>query len=115
MKKIKWKIILISLLMLPMMLLPGASCKDDGDGIMHTVSFYSGTTETLYDELQVEDGKKITLPQEPTKSGYIFVGWYKDITCEHSWDFSKDTVTQDIIIYAKWEKAENIDGENPVE
>jgi uncharacterized repeat protein (TIGR02543 family) len=45
---------------------------------------------------------KITKPSNPTFSGYIFVGWYKDEGLQESWNFSYDVVDRDITLYAKW-------------
>lgn len=37
-----------------------------------------------------------------TKSGYVFDGWYTDTGLTHKWDFSKDRVTENVTLYAKW-------------
>ena len=50
----------------------------------------------------VNHGDKITRPVDPTKTGYIFAGWYKDSGLTIPWDFSKDVVTSNITLYAKW-------------
>ena len=47
-------------------------------------------------------GSTITEPPEPTKAGFDFVGWYKNSALTTSWNFATDTVTEDIILYAKW-------------
>lgn len=44
----------------------------------------------------------ITPPQDPTKAGFLFAGWYKDPECTLVWDFSKDKVRGEVTIYAKW-------------
>ena len=44
----------------------------------------------------------ITKPQDPTRSGYVFLGWFKDSAYTTLWDFSKDSVSQDMTLYAKW-------------
>ena len=49
-----------------------------------------------------EHGSKISVPSEPTREGHIFGGWFKEAACTTAWDFSNDTVTADIILYAKW-------------
>lgn len=48
-------------------------------------------------------GEKLTVPNpEPTKNNYIFDGWYKEPECINKWDFSADTITNNITLYAKW-------------
>jgi uncharacterized repeat protein (TIGR02543 family) len=37
-----------------------------------------------------------------TKAGYFLGGWYKDDTLINQWNFTADTVTDNIILYAKW-------------
>ncbi|MGN0367378.1 MAG: InlB B-repeat-containing protein, partial [Wujia sp.] len=41
-------------------------------------------------------------PVAPTADGQRFDGWYQDQACTQAWDFEKDVVTQDIVLYAKW-------------
>jgi len=41
-------------------------------------------------------------PGEPTRTGYLFGGWYKDAGCTAIWDFSSDKVQKDTTLYAKW-------------
>lgn len=47
---------------------------------------------------------KATKPINPTKTGHLFVDWYKDADCNSLWNFEKDRVTEDTTLYAKWEK-----------
>ena len=37
----------------------------------------------------------------PTKTGYLFGGWYADSACTEEFDFS-DPITETTVIYAKW-------------
>lgn len=46
----------------------------------------------------------ITAPAEPTRTGYRFMGWYKEARCINLWNFGVDRVRGTTTIYAKWEK-----------
>ena len=50
----------------------------------------------------VANNSTITAPTAPTRSGYIFGGWYKDADCKNAWNFATDRVTGNITLYAKW-------------
>ena len=43
----------------------------------------------------------VTKPEDPTKTGYTFGGWYTDEACTKAYDFATP-VTGDRILYAKW-------------
>lgn len=67
----------------------------------YTVSFNSFGGSAISDAT-VQYGKLLTEPSEPTRIGYVFVGWYKDANLKTEWNFAADTVTEDITLYAKW-------------
>jgi len=46
--------------------------------------------------------ERIIRPADPTRTNYIFGGWYQDIEYTAAWDFDTDIVTSDITLYAKW-------------
>lgn len=50
----------------------------------------------------VNQGEKLTPPEAPIAEGYDFEGWYKDADCIYVWDFDTESVTADMILYAKW-------------
>ena len=54
-------------------------------------------------EQSVEHDGLVKKPADPTRTGYKFVGWYKDAALTEPWDFTKDVVIKDTILYAKWE------------
>lgn len=56
---------------------------------------------TILQKQEIESGKKASKPTAPIKSGYIFDGWWVNGYIR-KWDFDKDTVTSNIILYAKW-------------
>jgi uncharacterized repeat protein (TIGR02543 family) len=39
----------------------------------------------------------------PVNGGYFLNGWYQDAACTIPWNFARNTVTEDITLYAKWE------------
>jgi len=70
----------------------------------YSVSFNSNGGSEVESITNVTSGDKITTPTEPTKSGYALAGWYKDSELTSAWDFGKDEVTANIMLYAKWDK-----------
>ena len=46
--------------------------------------------------------EKVTKPQEPTRGGYTFMGWFKEPELNNLWDFDNDKVSANIILYAGW-------------
>ena len=51
--------------------------------------------------LTVDTAKDFTLPENPTKEGYIFAGWYLDQNFKREFK-SLDAVPSEITLYAKW-------------
>ena len=43
----------------------------------------------------------VAIPEEPTKAGYTFAGWYTDAGCTTEYNFAT-SVTGNITLYAKW-------------
>ncbi len=56
------------------------------------------------DGTKVKNGEKVNQPTDPTREGYTFGGWYRKPSCLETdkWDFTKNNVTADITLYAKW-------------
>ncbi|MDI6453584.1 InlB B-repeat-containing protein [Peloplasma aerotolerans] len=72
-------------------------------GIYYTVSFNpnGGTTVS---PINVEEDKLLTEPSTPSKEGYTFEGWFKDIELTQAWNFTTDFVIENMTLYAKWEE-----------
>lgn len=47
-------------------------------------------------------GSLIDMPPTPIAEGYDFRGWYKDAAHTQMWDFSSDTVEDNVTLYAYW-------------
>ncbi len=68
---------------------------------VYRVSFDSQGGSAV-DIQSVRDGEHAVKPSDPHHLGKGFGGWYKDAACTQAWDFSVDTVTADMTLYAKW-------------
>lgn len=80
-----------------------------------TVSFQTNGGSSIPDQI-VQFGEKIVRPEDPTREGYRFDGWYSDIHLTEQWDFENDTVEGNLSLYAKWaEETAPIIDENPTE
>jgi uncharacterized repeat protein (TIGR02543 family) len=65
----------------------------------YTVTFTGeGITSS---SVEVEHGAKVTEPTEPTRSGYLFNGWFNGSTL---WNFASAVVTANITLTAQWEE-----------
>ena len=53
------------------------------------------------EKLSVVKGEKFARPEDPTKDGFAFTGWYTDRACTKLYDFDK-AVTDTLILYAGW-------------
>ena len=62
---------------------------------------------TALENVVVEYGALLTMPDAPIKDGYHLEGWYKDIHLTQKWDFEKDTVDGNLTLYAKWAEGES--------
>jgi uncharacterized repeat protein (TIGR02543 family) len=67
----------------------------------YTVSFVTNGGSTVA-PITTNYNTSVTAPTPPTKTGYTFSGWYKDIALTSEWNFSTEKVTQDTTLYAKW-------------
>lgn len=68
-------------------------------GKKYVVSFDS-KGGSVVDEQIVNHSEKITKPEDPTRSGYKFLGWYYG---DEKWSFIGYVVTENITLTAKWE------------
>lgn len=68
---------------------------------MFTVTFDS-QGGTPVEAIQTVGGDTIVKPEDPTREGYLFQGWYKELITENAWDFTADIVNCDLTLYAGW-------------
>ena len=61
---------------------------------------------TPIDPVNVIYGEKLARPEDPTREGMTFEGWFKDFRLTQPWDFDNDVVEGNMRLYAKWEPVE---------
>lgn len=74
-----------------------------GETVKYNVEFDTNGG-TAVSTLEIEENGLITKPADPTKEGYVFVGWYYN---DELYDFSKP-VTGNITLEARWAEEEVI-------
>ena len=77
------------------------SCNDDRPLREFKVRFESNSDSSVADQT-VKEGEKLIKPQDPTREGYIFAGWFKEASFDTKWEFDIDVVTSSMWLYAKW-------------
>ncbi len=80
----------------------GDSSDSSDETETYTVTFKTSETIT-YRTVLVEEGKTVTLPTEPKKSGYIFQYW---ATSEQTRFDETQPITADITLTASWQQIE---------
>ncbi len=69
--------------------------------VSHTVSFDSKGGSDVADA-SIADGKNAAKPEDPTKEGFDFAGWYADENLTSEFAFESTPITADLTLYAKW-------------
>lgn len=69
----------------------------------YTITFYTNDGTTEKSTKVVNKGDKVVKPEDPTREGYTFDGWYDKKEDGKEYDFTKE-VTSDISLYAYWSK-----------
>lgn len=97
--KRKWIITGLIILVICCLAIAGFFMMNSGSNTK-TVSFDTDGGSAVESQYIPENGK-LDRPANPTKSGYVFDGWYLDPDYSEPAEFPLD-VTQDITLYAKW-------------
>jgi uncharacterized protein (TIGR02145 family)/uncharacterized repeat protein (TIGR02543 family) len=67
----------------------------------YTVTFNSMEGSAVASQT-IDHGGKVTEPVAPIRTGYTFVGWYKEAAYTTQWNFSMETVSANDTLFAKW-------------
>ncbi len=71
-----------------------------------TVTFCYNIGRAADKETSVAYGSEVSEPDDPTRDGFTFDGWFADAAFTQAYDFDS-AVTDDITLYAKWTKVES--------
>lgn len=98
---------ILAILILSLFSLTMVACRDTQiEDNRFNVVFYVGPGSSYIDSyFDVSVNTTIDEPEEPTRDGFFFNGWFKDIARTESWDFNTDTITASLVLYAKWTPA----------
>ncbi|MCD8123202.1 MAG: InlB B-repeat-containing protein [Clostridiales bacterium] len=47
-------------------------------------------------------GDLLDAPEDPTRQGFVFTGWYRDPDCTVVWDMEGEEVAESLTLYAGW-------------
>lgn len=120
--KNKWKILLIVFFILPCVFAFGGcscSCNKTGGSSSQTtttteyeVTFYTDNPDFFNVPKQtIKEGGKVRPPvnfpeRKRDSQGHVYYlnGWYSDpsLSFEYVWKFETDTVSRNMVLYAKW-------------
>jgi len=67
-----------------------------------TVTFNADGGTPAPAQQNIAHNSKVVEPAVMTKTGYTFGGWFKENTFINQWNFTTNTVTDNINLYAKW-------------
>jgi uncharacterized repeat protein (TIGR02543 family) len=71
---------------------------------MHTFKFDVNGGDNPIDSIYVTDGTWVSMPDDPTREGYRFVGWNtKADGTGDMWDFANNKADASYTLYAQWE------------
>ena len=69
--------------------------------VTFTVTFNANGHGTAPAAQTINSGEKAAEPTDPTETGWIFDGWYREAACTNAFNFSTP-ITGNITLYARW-------------
>jgi len=70
--------------------------------IKEIITFKTNGMGVLFTQ-KIKNGKKLKTPKIPFRQGYIFAGWFADMTLTSKYDFN-NKVNSSFTLFAKWTK-----------
>lgn len=99
MKISKIVVLILSLVVAVSSLFGLVSCGEEE--VIYTIKYSADEGKTAYKIFEVAEGKAVTVPEDPTKDGYDFAGWFYDVAAERPME-DDYVASEDITFYAKW-------------
>lgn len=81
------------------------ACKKEPATYSVTFAFNNGAASEV---LSVKDGETPSLPEEPTRYGFLFAGWFRDAELKEAASPASEPVSGDVTYYAAWTPAESV-------
>jgi uncharacterized repeat protein (TIGR02543 family) len=78
------------------------SCDKNDVNLNEFTVFFNCNDGSDVPTQNIKEGEQVTKPVNPTRNGYVFVAWFKEMELANEWKFDIDIVTSDITLYAKW-------------
>ncbi len=76
--------------------------------------FFDACNGTPIAKQTVQSGKQATIPSDPVKTGFSFLGWFTSVSGGLQFDFSTP-ITADVRLYAHWAEEDDSDFEFVIE
>ena len=103
-KKSLWFTVITTLCLVIVVLFAASGCDKTEIQPKHYTITFAGEGVGIEPQ-SVIHGNYATVPENPKREGFGFIGWFTDNgTFANKWDFKTDIVTQDTTLYAKWEE-----------
>ena len=92
----------LSLLLVTLTLVGCVGTGNGGQKEKEYTVIFNTNGGTVIESVKVKEGEKLTLPEEPVKTDFKFLGWYEDSLFKVEFDEEKE-ITENITLFAKWE------------
>jgi len=100
------KIFLSITIVLLTLAIAGCADRKYSDDTINVVFFTNANQggSVVLPYLEIEPGTLIEQPEDPTRPGFLFAGWYRNLERTIPWDFDNDVVGEiSFLLYARWE------------
>ena len=82
--------------------------KTTATGVFYTVEFDSRGGSLVHPRIAAPGSTIFAPSPDPTRPGFIFAGWYQNTSGTIPWNFTTDTVTGNMTLYAKWVQSSSV-------